>query len=101
MEGGEGVEGSAMMAWGQVGGTGHREGRGRQQRLDRHAGPKLLEGAIEDFAARGFLNELDQWLYMVRVLDTGLHDELSFVVYLGLAGFWYVCGALAPSNRVP
>ena len=62
---------AAMMAGRQVGGARHREGRGHQHRLDRHAGPQFFQGAIEDFAARRFLDELDQRLYLFGVLDTG------------------------------
>jgi hypothetical protein len=81
IQAGDRMQRTAVMAGGQVGGTGHRERRSRQQRLDRRAGAKLLQGAIQDFAARGFLNELNQWFYVVRVLDTGVHGELSFVDY--------------------
>ncbi|HEX3996732.1 MAG TPA: hypothetical protein VHX39_36645 [Acetobacteraceae bacterium] len=82
---------TAMMAGRQVGGTGDREGRSRQHCLDRNAGPQFFQCSIEDFATRGILDELNQWLYMLRVLDTGMHGELSFVVYLWFAGFslWF------------
>ncbi len=79
------------MAGRQVGGTGDCEGRSRQHCLDRYAGPEFFQGAVEDFAAWGVFDELDQWLYMFWVLDTGMHGELSFVVYLWFSGFslWF------------
>ncbi|MGA3000124.1 MAG: hypothetical protein ABSE20_00220 [Acetobacteraceae bacterium] len=93
IQAGDRMQRTAMMAGRQVGGTGHRQSRGGQQLLDRHTRAQLFEGAVEDFGARGFLNELNQWFYISRVLDTGMHGELLLRLNSGLSVFG--CG-MAP-----
>jgi hypothetical protein len=61
---------TTVMAGRQIGRPCHSQGGRHQHRFDRHAGAQLLQRAVDDFGAWGFLDELDQRFYRLWVLDT-------------------------------
>src|SRR3954454_23095690 len=69
---------AAMMARGQVGGTGDREGGGCQQGLRQCAAAQFLQGAIQNLVAGCFFYELDQGFDGVWVSDSLVHWTLLY-----------------------
>lgn len=59
IQAGQGMQRAAVMTGRKVGGTCHRQGRGRQHRLSRCSGSEFLQCTIQDFGWGCFLDELD------------------------------------------